>query len=464
MTRHLLKANATLFDVARRLTDPALVAACGLLAHRAYLGHWNLAAHYRVALVVGALLAVVIFPALGLYQSRRGMSALDETRKLGLGWLLLAVAGGVLLFATKTGAEYSRGWIAIWFTVGLAVHALERAALRAGLGALRRRGYNLRHIVIVGAGTHGRAVAARIRAAPWSGLAIAAFYDDDPALADSAVDGIAVRGPVVRCAADAMGEGIDQVWIALPLRAEATLRRLVDALARTAVQVCFVPDIYGLHLLRHTVTEVATMPVLNLTDSPHTGVASTLKSIEDRVLALLLLVVTAPLWLLIAAGIKITSRGPALYRQERVTWNETRFRMLKFRTMPVGAEQESGPVWAVRHETRATAFGSFLRRYSLDELPQLINVLRGDMSLVGPRPERPEFVSEFRERIPGYARKHLVKAGLTGWAQVNDLRGDTDIAKRIQYDIYYIDNWSLWFDLRILAVTAYHILFSRNAH
>jgi putative colanic acid biosynthesis UDP-glucose lipid carrier transferase len=152
-----------------------------------------------------------------------------------------------------------------------------------------------------------------------------------------------------------------------------------------------------------------------------------------------------------------------LYRQERVTWNGRHFHMLKFRTMPIDAESQSGPVWTRRGEQRATTFGAILRRFSLDELPQLVNVLRGDMSLVGPRPERPEFVAQFRERIPGYMQKHLVKAGITGWAQVNDLRGDSDLVERIQYDLYYIEHWSVWFDLRILALTLWHIPKTRNA-
>jgi putative colanic acid biosynthesis UDP-glucose lipid carrier transferase len=182
------------------------------------------------------------------------------------------------------------------------------------------------------------------------------------------------------------------------------------------------------------------------------------------VLGSLLLVATLPLIALIAAGVKLSSQGPAIYPQERVTWNGRRFSMYKFRTMPVDAEAASGPVWSSRGETRATTFGAFLRRFSLDELPQLFNVLRGEMSLVGPRPERPEFVAQFRDRVPGYMQKHLVKAGITGWAQVNDLRGDSDLALRIQYDLYYVEHWSPWFDLRILALTLWHILTTRHAH
>jgi putative colanic acid biosynthesis UDP-glucose lipid carrier transferase len=254
------------------------------------------------------------------------------------------------------------------------------------------------------------------------------------------------------------------VWIALPLRAEERIRQILEELRQTSALVRFVPDIHSFHLLHHSVTEVAGMPVLNLTDSPHTGVDSTLKALEDVLLASALLIVTLPLLALIAIGVKLSSSGPVLYRQERVTWNGQRFVMLKFRSMPPNAESASGPVWARGGERRATRFGTFLRRYSLDELPQLLNVLKGEMSLVGPRPERPEFVRQFRQQIPGYMQKHLVKAGITGWAQVNDLRGDTDLAQRIQYDLYYIDHWSLWFDLRILALTLWHILTSRNAH
>ncbi len=188
------------------------------------------------------------------------------------------------------------------------------------------------------------------------------------------------------------------------------------------------------------------------------------KALEDLLLAAIFLVLASPLMLAIAIGVKRSSPGPVFYRQERVTWNGERFSMLKFRTMPAGVEADSGPVWANPAQQRATPFGAFLRRWSLDELPQFINVLRGDMSIVGPRPERPEFVARFKQEIPGYMQKHLVKAGITGWAQVNDLRGDTDLRARIQYDLYYIENWSVWFDLRIIAMTIGHVIRSRNAY
>jgi len=188
------------------------------------------------------------------------------------------------------------------------------------------------------------------------------------------------------------------------------------------------------------------------------------KAIEDYLVAMLLLVPALPLMALIAIGIRLSSPGPILYRQRRITWNGESFEMLKFRTMPLGAEHGTGPVWSTPGECRATPFGARLRRLSLDELPQLFNVLRGEMSLVGPRPERPEFVEQFRRRIPGYMQKHLVKAGITGWAQIHDLRGNSDLVRRVEYDLFYIENWSVWLDLRILALTLGHVLKSRNAH
>jgi putative colanic acid biosynthesis UDP-glucose lipid carrier transferase len=463
MKRSLLKSNATLLDTALRIFDPVFVLAIGIVSYRIYFDTWELPAHYVAGLLAIGVLALTVFHMLNFYQSHRGVSFAEELRALFFAWLTIAVTGGVFLFVTKTGSEFSRVWSLMWIGGGFILHVACRGTLRLVLRNFRQRGYNLRHVVIAGAGHLGRDVLARVRSAPWSGLAIRAFYDDDPALAGRSVEGIPVAGTIDELPAALDRDGIDQVWIALPLRAEARIRSLLDALRQTPAVIRLVPDIYGFHLFNHSITEVAGMPVLNLTDTPLSGVNSSVKRVEDVLLASFLMVVSAPLWLAIAIGIKVSSRGPILYRQERVTWNGQRFEMLKFRTMPVDAEAGSGPVWSNGQASRATPFGAFLRRFSLDELPQLINVLSGDMSMVGPRPERPEFVAQFRREIPGYMQKHLVKAGITGWAQVNDLRGDSDLTQRIQYDLYYIEHWSVWFDLGIIALTLWHILTSRNA-
>lgn len=461
--RSLLRDYSSRLDFALRVFDPLLIVATGYAAHRIYLGDWDPPARYLTALAVAAFLGFAAFPSLGLYQSRRGTSFVDEVSGLFFAWLLIAVTGGAFFFLTKSGAEFSRGWALIWIVGGFLLHAASRAAVRLVLRRLRRHGRNLRHVVVVGAGSHGRGVVARLRAAPWSGLAVRAYYDDDPGLIGTTLDAVPVRGPLDRLAADLRAESADQIFIALPLRAEARIRQCVEDLRTTPAVIRFVPDIYGFHLLNHSITEIAGMPVLNLTDTPLTEVRATWKAVEDFALGSVLLLAALPLIVLIAIGVKLSSHGPVIYPQERVTWNGRRFAMYKFRTMPVDAEADSGPVWPSRDESRATPFGALLRRFSLDELPQLFNVLRGEMSLVGPRPERPEFVAKFRDRIPGYMQKHLMKAGITGWAQVNDLRGDSDIALRIQYDLYYVEHWSPWFDLRILALTLWHILTTRNA-
>ncbi len=463
MKQGLLKDNPTLFVTALRIADPILVVVTGVLAYAYYFGDFYLPDRYVAALLGVVLIAVTAFSAAGLYQPQRGLSFVDETRLLCLAWLAIAVSSGMFLFLTKTGSDFSRVWATLWMLGGLTLHVLLRALSRFLLRGLRRRGRNLRHVVIVGAGEHGRNVARRIRAAPWSGLAIRAFYDDDHA-AGTDIDGIPVAGSLGQLTLDAAIRPTDQVWIALPLRDEIVIRSVIESLRQTPAIIRFVPDIYGFHMLNHSFAEVAGMPVLNLTDSPHSGLNRTFKTIEDYLIAGLLLIMLSPLLLLIALVIKLTSPGPVLYRQSRVTWNGRHFEMRKFRTMPVNAEAASGPVWSSRGDHRPTTFGAWLRRFSLDELPQLFNVLAGEMSLVGPRPERPEFVEQFRQEIPGYMQKHMVMAGITGWAQVNDLRGDTDLHRRIEYDLYYIEHWSLWFDLRILLLTLWHILGSRNAH
>ena len=464
MKRSLLKDNAPLFEWLVRLFDPLLVVLAGWLAYRAYLGEWLLPERYLLALCGVALFSFALFPLLRLYAPQRGVTLFEEAGRLVNAWLLIAAAWFGYLFLSKSGAEFSRAWSLTWIGAGFALHFSFRTAIRLVLRALRRRGYNQRHIVLIGAGRLGQDIARRLAATPWSGLTVSGFYDDDPALAGTLVEGIVVRGPVDAVARDLDAGNVDQVWIALPLRADARIRDLLLQLQRHSVEVRLVPDIFNFALLNHSMTEVAGLPVINLAESPLSGMNRLVKGAEDFLLAALLAAAASPAMLLIAAGVKLSSPGPVFYRQERITWNGRRFAMLKFRTMPVDAEAASGPVWSSPDERRATPFGAFLRRSSLDELPQLLNVLQGEMSLVGPRPERPEFVEQFRRRIPGYMQKHLVKAGITGWAQVNDLRGDTDLTRRIEYDLYYIDNWSLMFDLRILCLTLWHILTSRNAH
>ena len=464
MQRSILKPHASLFAGILRMSDPLATVVVGVGGYVAYLRSLALPEHYWLFLIVGALSVAALFPLFRLYEPQRGISIVVELRQLTLAWALLTGIAGGTLFATKSGDAFSRVWVAIWLSGGFAATVVLRFSIRGLLRMLRRRGHNLRHVALIGAGTLGERIMRRLDEANWTGYRVLKLYDDDPRKAGLLVAGRPVLGSPDALVRDADRAGVDQVWIALPLRAERRIRELLSELRKSSFEIRFVPDIYSFHLLNHSVTEIAGLPVVSLTETPMSGPNRIAKAIEDWMLTALILVPALPLMGLIAIGVRLTSPGPILYRQDRVTWNGAHFTMFKFRTMPVDTEANSGPVWSRPGDRRATPLGAFLRRFSLDELPQLFNVLRGEMSLVGPRPERPEFVDQFRRKIPGYMQKHLVKAGITGWAQIHDLRGDSDLVKRVEYDLFYVENWSVWFDLRILALTALHVCRSDHAH
>lgn len=243
--------------------------------------------------------------------------------------------------------------------------------------------------------------------------------------------------------------------VALPVSANRAISYVLDRMDERVLTVKFVPDLLGRQLINHRMEDCAGVPLVTLRESPLHGHAWILKAIEDRIIAGAILLMISPLMLFLAIGVKLSSPGPVLYRQVRVGLDGKEFEMLKFRSMPVDMEKNKSVQWGNAQSKTTTRFGRFIRQTSLDELPQFINVLRGDMSIVGPRPERPMFVEKFKGEIAGYMHKHLVKAGITGWAQINGWRGDTDLVKRIEYDLYYINHWSLAFDLRIIFLTIF---------
>ncbi|MBE2249684.1 MAG: exopolysaccharide biosynthesis polyprenyl glycosylphosphotransferase, partial [Myxococcus sp.] len=258
-------------------------------------------------------------------------------------------------------------------------------------------------------------------------------------------------------------EGVDQVILALPLEDQPILKELMEQLALRTVDVKLVPDLFNYVTLRGGLEEFGGLPIISLQGAPLEGWNLIAKRVFDVLCASVLMVLGAPVMLGLALAVKLTSRGPIFYRQERMGMDGHLFQMLKFRTMRTNAEEE-GAQFARADDPRRTSIGAFLRKYSLDELPQFYNVLVGDMSLVGPRPERPVFIEEFKKQIPRYHLRHMVKSGVTGWAQINGLRGNTSIKERIDYDLYYIENWSLLFDLKILLRTAFGGFLSKNAY
>jgi Undecaprenyl-phosphate glucose phosphotransferase len=339
----------------------------------------------------------------------------------------------------------------------LTVRRLSWFAIRS----LRSRGYNESRALIVGTGRVARKTARALRRASWMGIRAVGFVEDHPSRWTSDLD---ILGTSADLPELIRKYRIGHVFISLPLSRYHEARSVFDSLSQTLVEVRLVADVPNLSGLSFTTSNLDGLPVIGLRESPHFGLNIVVKRTMDIVLSLLALVVLSPLLVLIALLVRLTSRGPILYRQERCGLNGRSFEMLKFRTMRVDAEQHSGAVWARKDDPRRTPVGSVLRSTSLDELPQLINVLKGDMSLVGPRPERPVFIRQFSKTVPNYMARHCVKSGITGWAQVHGWRGNTSLRKRIQYDLYYITHWTPLLDLRILWMTLFHGLFHRNAY
>ncbi|MGH9379871.1 MAG: undecaprenyl-phosphate glucose phosphotransferase [Thermoanaerobaculia bacterium] len=422
--------------------------------------------------------AVVIWPVVfyfhGLYQMWRSRSHVDEVVTTALAVVLSGILlSGVTTWVRLPGVErpdgtrewftYSRGFLALFTIAALLLVASGRVAMRQRLRRLRRQGRNLKRILIVGAGSLGREVSGKLLSHRELGLDVVGFLDDDPAKESATFDGVPVLGTTLQLRDVVERHRIEQVFITLPLEAHKRINELLQAASREGVDVKLVPDILQYAVLKATVDDFDGTPVINLCEVPLQGWSSMAKRAIDIGLALpavaLLAVFGLPLvWL----AIRLEDSGPIFYRQVRMGLDGTPFAMLKLRSMRANAEATSGPVWALRDDPRRTRVGSFLRRWSLDELPQLWNVVKGDMSLVGPRPERPAFVREFKEKIPQYMLRHRVKAGMTGWAQIHGWRGNTSIRKRIQYDLYYIENWSLKLDLKILWLTVRRVRW--NAH
>jgi exopolysaccharide biosynthesis polyprenyl glycosylphosphotransferase len=408
----------------------------------------------------------MVFYFHGLYQNRRGKSRVDEVLTLVVAVFLATVLLSVVIAWYRPPAApgsseyftYSRGFLALFAAVDLVLVATTRMTLRVVLPRLRRSGNNLQRILVIGAGALGREITQKLLAHHELGFEVVGFLDDDPSKVGSTVLGVPVLG-TLRQAEDVLElREIDQVYIALPLDAHKKMLQMLELMARECVEVRLVPDVLQYATLQATLEDVDGTPVINLSQVPLQGWNSMVKRGMDLVISAAALIVLLPFFPLVALLIWVEDHGPIFYRQERMGLDGKPFMILKFRSMRVDAESTSGPVWAIKDDPRRTRMGAFLRAWSLDELPQIWNVLRGDMSLIGPRPERPTFVREFKHKMPRYMLRHRVKAGITGWAQVHGWRGNTSIKKRLQYDLYYIQNWSVLLDLKILWMTVRHAL------
>jgi Undecaprenyl-phosphate glucose phosphotransferase len=360
--------------------------------------------------------------------------------------------------------EFPRSNFFYFWLTGILGLTGVRILTRKALKGLRKRGYNQRFALIAGTGKLGQGLLEKIELYPELGIQVIGYLTKEREKVGSAIGGI----PVIGTYDDLdhlLGENrIDIFFIALSNGESNCVADLVKNLQGHLADIKVVPGVYEFLRLRGGVDELDNLPIVSLQNSPLYGWNCVSKRVFDLVFGILALAMTSPILLAISVLIKMTSKGPILYRQERVGMDGYPFQMLKFRTMRVDAEKETGPVWAKEDDPRRTGIGALLRRTSLDELPQLFNVIKGEMSLVGPRPERPVFVEKFRNGIPSYSLRHKIKAGMTGLAQINGFRGNTSIEKRIEHDLYYIQNWSIAFDLRILIMTLRAGFFSKSAY
>ena len=410
--------------------------------------------HYVVAWLLILPIFAVVFQRLELYRPRRISTHWRETADLlkGVSLAMLIFFGVIFLLREII---LSRVVVVLFWGFSAVFLNLSHLLVREGLRYLRRKGKNLRYVIVVGAPVQAKRLVHKLQWYRHLGLSVVGLHvvgQDDGEAESLGVALIQNRDDLV----DLIRSGkIDQVFVAFPLQESARLSEVQSWLGDEPVTLFYVPDLGEFARLRGRVEEFDNLHIVTLQASPLDGWNATLKRGVDLFVGGITLILFAPLMALIALGIRLTSPGPVFYRQERMGLDGNRFQMLKFRTMVDDAEQVTGPVWARDHDPRVTGLGFWLRRTSLDELPQLLNVLRGEMSLVGPRPERPPLIEEFRKSIPKYMLRHKVKAGMTGWAQVNGWRGNTSLERRIEHDLDYIEHWSVWRDLKILAITLF---------
>ena len=391
----------------------------------------------------------LVFAAFGLYRLHRTTARSEEYVQVTIATTLamaLFAAGAFLARPT----DLSRLMLAIFYLINVALIVMGRAIIHNVLDRVRRSGRNLKRILIAGTGELAHAVIDKMRLHEEFGYRIRGMLGEE---SGNTYRGIPVVGGLDDACRLINRLKIDQLYIALPLSSHEDILELLDDVGNEIVEVKVVPGLLQHITLRAAVEDLDGVPIVNLSATPLRGFAGAVKRCMDVLAALACIVIFLPLFPPVALVIRLTSRGPILYRQERMGLDGQSFELLKFRSMVVDAERSTGPVWTKESDPRVTSVGRVLRKFSLDELPQFFNVLRGDLSMVGPRPERPFFVKEFRKRIPRYMLRHRVRAGMTGWAQVNGWRGSTSLEHRIQYDLYYIENWSLTLDLKILWLT-----------
>lgn len=400
----------------------------------------------------------------GVYAPKRTVRRREEILGIVKANTVGMAALIILLYVVIKEINYSRSVMAIFFMSNIFITSCSRIVLRKLLRGLRRKGYNLKHILLVGYSRAAEEYVRRILDNPQWGYVVCGILDEHVP-AGTTYKGVKVLGTIGNLEIILPENKLDEIAITLSLKDYDYLEEIVSICEKSGVHTKFIPDYNSLIPTKPYTEDLMGLPVINIRHVPLTNTGNIVaKRLVDIVGALLGIIITSPIMLLSALLVKCSSPGPVIFKQERVGLHNKSFYMYKFRSMEQQNPKEEKKAWTVKNDPRVTGIGKILRKTSLDELPQLFNILKGDMSLVGPRPERPLFVEKFKEEIPRYMVKHQVRPGLTGWAQVNGLRGDTSIRKRIEYDIYYIENWTLGFDIKIIVMTFFTGFINKNAY
>jgi len=406
---------------------------------------------------------IILYYFFNMYTSKR-----TSRKKYEVYGILKCNTVGVLLFLVVlyvvNEPNFSRTMIFIFYIINIVLTTLNRQILRNALHYFRRKGYNLKHILLVGYSRAAEEYITRINANPQWGYVVRGVLDDRVPRG-TLYKGVKVLGRIDNLTIILPENKLDEIAITLALEDYGRLEEIVDLCEKSGVHTKFIPDYNSLIPSRPYTEDLMGLPVINIRYVPLTNTLNLImKRSVDILGSVIGLIVVSPVMLLTAIAVKLSSPGPIIFKQERIGLHNKPFQMYKFRTMEIQKESAEKKAWTVKNDPRVTKIGKFLRKTSLDEFPQLYNILRGDMSLVGPRPERPLFVEKFKEEIPRYMIKHQVRPGLTGWAQINGYRGDTSIRKRIDYDIFYIENWTMGFDFKILFLTIFKGFINKNAY
>lgn len=424
---------------------------------------------YSIISILGGIFFIFVSQTNGVYRNWQNPSYFSNIRLLISSWLLTWVALIVITFLYKDGHNFSRLVITLWALLTPIALVCYRMLLRQVLAKSREHFSVNRKIAIVGAGKVGQQIAKTINASSsWLGYTVIGFFDDDPKLLSSSIGGIPIIGNTDGILKAAHSHTFDELYLCLPLRSELKIKQFLNELADTTIIVKYIPDFFTFDLIHAKWSEVNGIPIISVYDTPLTSrTLQTLKRLEDIVLSTLIMLLISPVMLIIAVCIKFSSPGPVIFKQLRYGLNGKEIRVYKFRSMTT---LDNGKVvkQAKKHDPRITPLGAFLRRTSLDELPQFYNVWQGKMSIVGPRPHAVAHNEEYRKLVPKYMQRHIVKPGITGWAQINGWRGETDtldkMQKRVEFDLHYINNWSLWLDIKIIFLTIFKGFLNKNAY